>query len=150
MDYPNTPHVRIHTDITPTGRYLGFFGRCLMDQLLKTCNRAGILKLPGELKDDPYAAVAVAIDCPDVEWVREYLPRLEARSSVRWVDDKRILVLPNYHEGQYSTINGPLASRLSKQKFADTEEAMEHGWIEKPQWLIDHEDRKERALKETA
>lgn len=134
MDFSNTPHVLVHTEISPTGHYLGFFGRCLVDQLLKCCNRAGVLILPEELRDDPPAAVAVAISCPDIDWVRVHLPRLLEREVVALSKDGAALILPRYHDGQYGNMSPSLMSRMSRMKYVDTEFALKKRWIRRPRW----------------
>lgn len=147
MDFSRTPHVRIYTEYSDTGKLFGFFGRALMDALIKHANRAGILKLSTELlprtkrkklrAEEISHAVAVAIDCPDPNFVRENLPLLLQLEAVRCVAP--VLVLPRYHEGQYTTIHRSLSTAESNRKRQDTEEAIEAGWIEPPQWWLARE-----------
>lgn len=131
MDFSCTPHVRIHTEISDTGRYLGFFGRCLLDQFMKACNLAGVLILSSDFQDDLPAAVAVAIDCPDPDWVREHLPRLLERKVIVLTDDKKALVMPRYLAGQYGGVKNVLSRKLSVQRVRDLEEAETNGWYAK-------------------
>ena len=140
MDFSNTFHVRIYTEITPTAKLWGFFGRMLMDALVQSTDRAGVIALADELREDPEAALAVAIDCPDVQFVRDHLPQLLLRGSVRWTKDGEALVVENYHMAQYGNMQAKLSRRLLVAKRRATERAIEQGWIEPPFWWDDTDD----------
>lgn len=106
MDFSNEPYVRIYTTITPTAKSWGFFGRCLMDALIRHADRAGVIELEGELVDlSVPMAVAVAVGCPDVAWVETHLPSLVETGSVVFVEheDGTYLFLPKYFEAQTAT-----------------------------------------------
>lgn len=117
---------------------MGFFGRCLFEQIIKNANRAGILKLDAEMaaKDVAYA-VAGAIYCDDhtqIKWVREHLPRLMDGPFpcvvLKVVNKQYFLVIPNYRKAQYTSLGGLLSARLSKQKRKDVEEAARLGLLD--------------------
>ncbi len=134
MDFGNEHSVRIYPKVSPTARLWGFFGRCLMDQLVKTADRAGVIDLPDELVDDLHAAVASTIHCPEVDWVRNFLPKLMEHGAVihREVEGKHYLVLPRYYEAQYCKINTTASKRASDAKKRDVERATSLGLIELP------------------
>lgn len=136
MDFTKEPHVRIFTTVSPTARTWGFFGRMLMDALIKAADRAGVVDLAPELVGDLPRAVASAIHCEDIEWVRTHLPRL-MEGPVPAVELRKevYLVLPRYHEGQYSNIDPLFSTAASRRKFRDTERAIHLGIIEMPFWM---------------
>lgn len=140
MDFTNTSYVRIYVPPSPTGRLWGFFGRMLMDELIKRSDRAGVIELAPELAEDLAAAVAVAIDCPDVDFVREHLPKLTSHGAA--VQKGHYLVLPRYHEGQYATAHRNQRTKDSRAKLADTERAIALGLIKSPRWYLDRQATK--------
>lgn len=150
MDFTKEPHVRIYTTVSPTARLWGFFGRALMDQLVKAADRAGVIELPEELKGDLPAAVASAIHCPNTTWMREWLPKIMEHGAARHVvienddedgpEEAHYLVLTRYHEAQYATISKTLSNTMSERKRKDTERAIELGIIEPPFWWTDREE----------
>ncbi len=134
MEFGNEPFVRIYTTVSPTARLWGFFGRCLMDQLVKVADRAGVIDLPAELADDLDAAVASVIHCPDTSWIREYLPKLMEHGSVvhREVEGSHYLVVPRYHEAQYCKSSVAQSKRNYEAKKRAIERATALGLIESP------------------
>lgn len=143
MDYTRASFVKIYTEIRPTARLFGFHGRMLMEQLVKSANRAGVLKLPEELLEDIPAAVASVIECPDVPWVEEHLPKILRHGSVEIKGEH--LILRNYHSAQYSPVHNSQSTKASKAKTNQTVEAVEAGLIEVPFWM-----EPERRLKAVA
>ncbi len=141
MDFSQNPHVRIYTTVTPTAKLWGFYGRVLMEQLVKAADRAGVIPLVPELRErDLSNAVAFAIECPDVEWVTEHLPKLLADEAVVESDDGAVLVVTKYHEAQYSNVEKSLSNKLSESKRKDTQAAVEAGYIEAPEWYTEREE----------
>ena len=133
MDFSNEPYVRIYTTITPTGRAWGFFGRCLMDQLIRVADRAGVIDLDPELADLSLdMAVAVAIECGEPEWVKQHLPSLMATDSVRVMehDGCVYLFLPKYIEAQTTNQSKSQSSRNYNEKRKAMKRAAEMGFIE--------------------
>jgi len=135
MEFHNEPFVRIYTTVSPTARLWGFFGRCLMDQLVKAADRAGVIDLPEELAADLPAAVASLIHCEDTAWVRKYLPKIMEHGSVAHAerDGSHYLVIPRYHDGQYCNMGGAQSKRNYESKKRDTERAISLGLIEAPE-----------------
>lgn len=135
MDYTNASYVRIYTDVSTKATTYGFFGRALMDSLVKFADRAGVMELPEDLVGDLPTAVASVIGCDDVEWVEQYLPRLMKgpHASVelhRIVDksdgvEKSVLWLPRYIDAQYSGTNASFSTKMSRKKTADIARATE-------------------------
>lgn len=133
MDFSNEPYVRIYTTITPTGRAWGFFGRCLMDQLIRAADRAGVIDLDPELSDlSLEMAVAVAIECGDTEWVKRHLPSLMATDSVQVMthDGRTYLFLPKYIEAQTTNQSKSQSSRNYNEKRKALKRASELGFID--------------------
>ena len=148
MNFSRTPYVRIYTETSDTGKLLGFFGRALMDALIKAANRAGVLKLSAELTpstrrkklqaEEITHAVAVAIGCPDHDFVLKHLPLIMQVGAAE-TRGPTVLVLPRYHEAQYALIDKSHSSMESERKTRDTREAIENGWIEAPAWWVARE-----------
>jgi hypothetical protein len=101
-----------------------------MHELIRKANRAGILTLPSELLHDIPSAVAAAIDCPDLRWVREHWPVVFEHGAIEIHGES--LVLSNYHVAQYSTIEPNTSSTMSARKLKETKAAVEAGLIEEP------------------
>ena len=152
MDFSREPFVKIFTTVSPTARLWGFHGRQLMDALVKVADKAGIIDLPEELREDLAAAVASVLGCPDVAWVREHLPKLMEHGSAEeivgesmsttGVDDgvePHYLVLTRYHEAQYGGVSKTLSNAMSDRKRKDTDRAIELGIIEPPFWWTEQE-----------
>lgn len=161
MDFSREPHVRIYPKGTQTSAIWGFHGRQLMNALVGVADRAGVIELPhelSELKGDLEAATAGVLDCPDVVYVREHLPKIMEHGAVRHVTverevekeaadgNKRIemvvfhyLVLDRYHEAQYGNVNKTLSNMLSERKRKDTDRAIKLGLIESPFWWTEKE-----------
>ena len=140
MDFSRTPHVRIYTAVSPTAKLWGFYGRLLMEQLVKAADRAGVIPLVPELREGDVArAVAFAIGCPDVEWVAEHLPKLLADEAVAQSDDGEVLVVTKYHEAQYCKGDKGTNNKMSDRKIKDTRAAIEAGYIAAPEWYRDRE-----------
>lgn len=132
MDFSNEPYVRIYTTITPTARSWGFFGRCLMDALIRHADRAGVIELQGELCDlSVEIAVAVAIDCPEVSWVEQHLPALLRTDSVRVVkhEGAAYLFLPRYFEAQTATQSKEQSNRNYGAKRRARDRAVQIGLL---------------------
>lgn len=128
MDFSNEPYVRIYTTVTPNGRVWGFWGRVLMDELVKHADRAGVIDLPESLLDDLPTAVASVIGCEDIEWVRKYLPKLMAKPDPSLVlCKKKYLFLPRYNEAQYSPRSPAFSVKMSQKKTKDMDRARELG-----------------------
>lgn len=130
MDFSNEPYVRIYTSVTPRSRLYGFWGRVLMDELVKHSDRAGVIDLPEEFLDDLPMAVASVIGCDDVEWVRKHLPKLMLDPSPSVVQKDRYLLIPRYRDAQYGTTHPKMSAKLSRKKKADIERAEGLGLIE--------------------
>lgn len=133
MNFSEEPHVRIYTTVSPTSRTWGFFGRMLMDALVKVSDSAGVIELPEELLEDLPTAVASVLACPDVEWVEKYLSKLMTgpRPSVE-LRQERFLVLPRYIEAQYAKVSPNCSARMSRKKSKDIAQAVESGLIDAP------------------
>ncbi len=146
MDFSRTPYVKIYSGVSPTSTLWGFFGRMLMDALVKAADRAGVIDLPPELRGDLHAAVASILGCPDVAWVREHLPKIMEHGSVVHITldgddgDAEYLVLMRYHEGQYANMDPSFSTMWSKRKRRDTERAIDLGLIEAPFWWREKEE----------
>lgn len=128
MDFQNERHVRIYPAVTETTRAWGFWGRVLMDQLVKSADLAGVVDLdPNVAHDDLGAAVAFAIGCPDPVWVSERLPLLLEDGAVVVQDNS--LFLPRYFEGQYSTTSASLSRKQYDRKKRDLQRARDLGLV---------------------
>lgn len=144
MDFCTTPSVKIYTDLSPTAKLWGFFPVALMRTLVCESDAAGVLELDERLaQEDLHAAVALAIKCPDVEWVRVHLPKLLADGAVE-VRRERYLVLPRYLEGQYSSTHPSLSQAMSRRKYRDVRRAVSLGLVERPCWIEEEEEVKKK------
>lgn len=140
MDFSREPFVRIYTGVTPTARTWGFWGRVLMDELVKHADKAGVVELPGELQEDLPVAVASVVGCEDIEWIRKYLPKLLDHGAAQVRGEGQYLVLTRYHEAQYSNVDSNFSNTCSRRKKRDTERAIELGLIAPPFWWTEREE----------
>ncbi len=101
-----------------------------MHELVRKADRAGVIFLPEDLKDDLPAAVSVMIDCPDVDWVREHLPKLMDHGAVVLSEDGHRLILTRYCAAQYAGISTALSKKMSERKQREMAEALDRGDIE--------------------
>lgn len=106
----------------------------MWDQLVKHADRAGVIDLPEELRDDLPAAVASVIGCDDAQWVRNYLPKVMEHGSLEKSRDGSALVLCNYHAAQYGGVDKKFSTQESARKMNDTRRAIDNGHIEPPDW----------------
>jgi hypothetical protein len=148
MDFTREPFVKIYTTVSPKARLWGFHGRQLMNALIVAADKAGVIDLPAELREDLPAAVASVLGCPDAAWVREHLPKIMEHKSVEEMigepDDDGVephyLVINRYHEGQYGGVSKTLSNAMSERKRKDTDRAIELGIIEPPFWWTEKEE----------
>jgi len=132
MDFSSANYVKIYTDTSAQGVVLGFFGRALMTEIIKSANKAGVLSLDSTEIPDISAQVAAAIDCPHVDFVEEHLPKLIMFCAVIVLPEA--LVIPKYHEAQYGNRCRQAQSRSSQRKIADTQAAIDLEIIDEPAW----------------
>src|SRR5690606_20237940 len=107
VNFSDEDFVRIYVRFSATARIWGFFGRMLMDAMVKAADPAGIVWLPEdvELLDDRFLALASVLECPDVGWVREHLPKIEEHGAVIYEqleDGRHYFFIPRYYSAQYS------------------------------------------------
>lgn len=142
MDFSREPYVRIYPGVGKTSQQWGFFGRQLMDALVRDADRAGVLELDATMVADSLeAAVAAALRCPDPAWVGEHLPKLIDHGAVVLVKEHYLIVM-RYHEAQYEGTHSSTTTLLSRRKKRDTERAIELGLISPPQWYLDLQEKK--------
>lgn len=128
MEFSDEQYVRIYTGISDSGRIHGFFGRVLLEQLIKSADRAGVVELSESLVESLPVAVAAAVGCPDVAFVAEHLPKLLADPSPSVVfREPRYLVIPRYIEAQTCPASRRHSYVLSRDRTRAYERAQEIG-----------------------
>jgi hypothetical protein len=130
MDFSREESVKIYRTDSATARVWGFFGSVLMHEIVRRADRAGVIYLP-ELSD-LFVSVAAALDCPDVKFIADNLPKLLMHGAVRHQDDA--LIVEKYHEAQYTVQATTVSSAVSKRKRKDVQKAIDKGLINPPFW----------------
>lgn len=116
MRFDDEPSIRAYQKVHPLAPLWGFFGQCLYLRLELVADRAGVIDLPPNLKQDMPCAVAHVIRCDDVAWVAQYLPRLMEGPVPAVVLRGDFLVLTTYCEAQYTSLTSAAAQRWSRKK----------------------------------
>ncbi len=108
MDWSNERYVRVYTRDTADLLAVGWEGRAIWWELLRKCDRAGVIDTGGDL-----AVMAELLRLPVDVWERGF-PRIVARDMVEVTDSA--IVIPNFEPAQETAQSDAQRKRRSRER----------------------------------
>jgi hypothetical protein len=110
MDWSNEEYVRVYTRNTTTWRLLGWDGQCVLMQLLRRMDRAGVL----DIEDlEPWEAVVLHCGAPEQQAVAGIAECLRRKCIVH---SGRQLMAPRFIEAQTASKSDKLRAKESRDR----------------------------------
>lgn len=125
MDYPNESYVRLYTRDTTTWKRLQWEGQCVLGQLLRKVDRAGVLELGADL--EVYVGVHLHMEHAPLEFVRAGVQKILELGVASYQNG--FLVFPNFIAAQE-------ASKSDKQRQRESRERRRDRAEEKPSQIV--------------